>query len=286
MKQTTMLLSASMLALLFFASCGGKDHKRSEKHNAETQISGNPKIDDQTTQDGTITRSNVTVQWSAIPAGTFTMGSPDNEVNRYPYETKHQVTLSAFKMSKYEVTFDQYDAFCIATNRKKPTDNGWGRGKRPVIYVSWEDATAFASWMGCRLPTEAEWEYACRAGTTTPFSTGINLTTDQANYDGNHPYNNNPKGIFRKMTLEVGSFVPNAWGLYDMHGKVWEWCSDWYGATPATTQINPTGPSEGSERVIRGGSWIFGAKYCRSARRNEPGAFGADNDLGFRLVIL
>lgn len=140
--------------------------------------------------------------------------------------------------------------------------------------------------MGCCLHTEAEWQYACRSGTTTPFSTGINLTTDQANYDGNHPYNNHPKGKFRKMTLEVGSFESNAWGLYDMHGNVWEWCSDWYGATPATTQINPTGPSEGSERVIRGGSWIFGAKYCRSARRNEPGAFGADNDLGFRLVIL
>jgi formylglycine-generating enzyme required for sulfatase activity len=225
-----------------------------------------------------------TIAWASIPAGTFTMGSPTSEVNRFDNETQHQVTLSAFKMSKYEVTFDQYDAFCKATSREKPSDAGWGRGNRPVINVSWDDATAFATWMGCRLPTEAEWEYACRAGTKTPFNTGNNLTTTQANYDGNQPYNNNVKGIYRKKTMPVGSFAPNAWGLYDMHGNVWEWCSDWYGDYSASAQTNPKGASSGSFRVYRGGSWNNYAQYCRSARRNVNTPDYPNVYFGFRLV--
>ncbi|MDD3723587.1 MAG: formylglycine-generating enzyme family protein [Lutibacter sp.] len=225
-----------------------------------------------------------TITWVSIPAGTFTMGSPASEVDRNRDETQHEVTLSAFKMSAFQVTFEQYDLFCDATGRSKPSDEGWGRGNRPVINVSWNDATAFAEWMGCRLPTEAEWEYACRAGTTTPFNTGNNLTTSQANYHGNYPYNNNAKGVYREKTTPVGSFAPNAWGLYDMHGNVWEWCSDWYGDYSTSAQTNPKGPSSGSYRVLRGGSWINYADYCRSARRGYDTPDSRDDCIGFRLV--
>jgi len=225
-----------------------------------------------------------TIEWVSIPAGTFTMGSPTGEFQRLDHETQHQVTLSAYKMSKYEVTFEQYDLFCDATGRIKPDDEGWGRGKRPVIHVNWADATAFAEWMGCRLPTEAEWEYACRAGTTTPFNTGDNLTTSQANYDGNYPYNNNARGLYRKETLPAGSFDPNAWGLYDMHGNVFEWCSDWYGDYPESEQTNPEGASEGTYRVMRGGSWSRIADDCRSAARSGSVPQIRNYFIGFRLV--
>jgi len=214
------------------------------------------------------------------------MGSPSSEVKRHSDEgPQHQVTLSSFKMSKYEVTFAQYDAFCDATNRSKPDDEGFGRGKRPVINVSWNDATAFAEWMGCRLPTEAEWEYACRAGTKTAFNTGNNLTTAQANYDGNYPYNGNVKGTYRKKTLPVGSFSANAFGLYDMHGNVYEWCSDWYGDYySSSSQTNPKGASSGSYRVVRGGSWSYNAHYCRAAYRYSFTPACRFIVMGFRLV--
>jgi formylglycine-generating enzyme required for sulfatase activity len=226
------------------------------------------------------------IEWIDIPAGTFLMGSPTSEFDRNDYEIQHQVSLSAFNMSKYEVTFDQYDSFCDATSRRKPDDKGWGRGKRPVINVSWDDATAFCKWMNCRLPTEAEWEYACRAGTTTAFNTGDNLTTSQANYNGNFPYNNNPKGENRAKTLPVGSFAANAFGLYDMHGNVWEWVNDWFENYPPkpVAQTNPKGPSSSNYRVYRGGGWDLIAQFCRSARRRyqEPGR--SFNYMGFRVV--
>ena len=218
-----------------------------------------------------------TIQWVSIPAGTFVMGSPASEVNRRDDERQHEVSLSAFKMSAHEVTFAQYDAFCEATKHKKAYDQGWGRGQRPVINVSWDDATAFAKWMGCRLPTEAEWEYACRAGSTTPYNTGENLDMSQANY---HWYSTSTRMIF----------LPNAWGLYDMHGNVWEWCSDWHGDYPSSPQTNPVGPIDGpftTLRVIRGGSWNDKAPhYCRSAFRNKNRPGSVWFAIGFRLVSL
>jgi formylglycine-generating enzyme required for sulfatase activity len=225
-----------------------------------------------------------TIEWVNIPAGTFTMGSPTSEFARKEDETQHQVTLSGFRMSKYETTYEQYDLFSNATGRKKPGDKGWGRGNRPVINISWDDASAFAEWMGCRLPTEAEWEYACRANTTTPFNTGNNLTTAQANYNGDYPYNKNAKGKNREKTMPVGSFVVNEYGLYDMHGNMWEWCSDWYGDYSASAQTNPKGASSGSFRVIRGGCWYYDAQYCRSATRGSRYPDFHNNFVGFRLV--
>lgn len=224
------------------------------------------------------------IEWVDVPSGTFTMGSPKCEFDRSDYEFQHQVTLSPFKLSRYEITFEQYDLYCEATGKEKPDDKGWGRGKRPVINVSWEEANAFAQWMGCRLPTEAEWEYACRAGTTTPFSTGNNLTTDQANYNGNFPYNNNPKGENRGKTFPVGSFAPNAFGLFDMHGNVWEWCSDWYAEYTLAAQTNPKGAASGEYRIYRGGGWDLIAQFCRSARRRYNAPDRHFNYMGFRVA--
>ena len=211
------------------------------------------------------------IDWATIPAGSFLMGSNLKEINRVSDETQHRVTLSRFKMSKYEVTFEQYDAFCEATNRELP-DEGWGRGQHPVINVSWDDATDYATWMGCRLPTEAEWEYACRAGSTSSFNTGKSLSTNQAKIEGNE-------------TNEVGSFAANAWGLFDMHGNVSEWCSDWYGPYPSTAQTNPKGPKTGTGRVYRGGSWGDGANRSRAAYRSNSHPENSYSNLGFRLVL-
>jgi len=216
------------------------------------------------------------IEWVSIPSGAFSMGSPNYETNRKSDEApQHTVSLSGFKMGKYEVTFAQYDAFCDATGRQKPSDEGWGRGNRPVINVGWNDASAFAEWMDCRLPTEAEWEYACRAGCTTAFNTCSTLTSNQANFNTNIG-----------KTMPVGSYSPNAWNLYDMAGNVHEWCSDWYGSYSNDFKTNPIGASNGSFRVLRGGSWNSLAQFCRSACRGQLTATHRISTLGFRVVSL
>lgn len=220
------------------------------------------------------------IEWVDIPAGTFVMGSPVTEKGREDNEAQHQVTLSAFKMSKYEVTFEQYDVFCEATGRKKPDDNGV-RGNHPVVNVSWNDANDFAQWMGCRLPTEAEWEYSCRAGSTTIFNSGDCLSKAVANFGCG----------FSQIgcctpTLPVGSLAPNVWGLYDMHGNVWEWCLDWYSTYPKTLQVNPAGPTTGTQRICRGGGWYWTEGDCRSAERNPLSPNELNYFMGFRLVAL
>jgi formylglycine-generating enzyme required for sulfatase activity len=186
-------------------------------------------------------------------------------------------------MSKYPVTFEQYDLFCKATGRTKP----WSRerGNLPVTQVTWYDANAFAEWMGCRLPTEAEWEYAARANTTTPFYTGDCLTSDQANFNGSEPYADCGKSENRKKPLPVGSFPPNAFGLYDMHGNTWVWCNDWYGEYDIKDKLNPNGPETGTRKVARGGGWGDPAEGCRSSCRGggiPPGNRGTG--ISFRLV--
>jgi formylglycine-generating enzyme required for sulfatase activity len=217
-----------------------------------------------------------------IQGGTFSMGS-----NEYDWEQPiHSVTVSSFSMGKYEVTQKQWrDIMGNNPSHFSGCDNC------PVEQVSWDDIQTFLQKLNAktgknyRLPTEAEWEYACRAGTATTFNTGDNLTTAQANYNGNYPWKNYPKGEYRQKTIPVGSFAPNAWGLYDMHGNVWEWCSDWYSSDyyKNSPSNNPKGAATGSYRVIRGGSWDFSADYCRSAYRGSNDAVIRNDSFGFRV---
>lgn len=268
MKRITFYASILIVSVLL-ANCSSN-----KKEKIETEKNGIVKID----------KDGVVIEMVSIPAGTFIMGSPTNEIGRNDNEIQHQVTLSAFKMSKYEVTFEQYDAFCEATGREKLDDAGWGRGNRPVMNVTWGDATAFAKWMGCRLPTEAEWEYACRAGASTAFSMGDNLSLSHANFGGyNYEYEDS-NGEYREKTLPVGRFDANAYGLFDMHGNVCEWCSDWSGDYSSEAQINPKGAGWGIFRVMRGGGWGFAAHFCRSASRDNCQPDNSNFNIGIRLV--
>ncbi|NJL15004.1 MAG: formylglycine-generating enzyme family protein [Microscillaceae bacterium] len=238
-------------------------------------------------------------QMVQIRGGTFLMGSPSFEPERESDETQHYVTLRDYKMGKYEVSQAQWQAV-MGSNPSyfggcdhclvEEVGTNYACDNCPVERVSWNDIQGFLQKLNAmtgkqyRLPTEAEWEYACRAGTSTPFHTGNNLITDQANYDGNYPYDGNPEGQNRQETSLVGSFAPNAWGLYDMHGNVWEWCSDWYGAYALGAQTNPEGATTGSDRVLRGGSWYLFARRCRSAFRYFGTPANRYNSYGFRLA--
>ena len=230
-----------------------------------------------------------------IPAGSFMMGSPPSEEGRYNNEgPQHRVSVSRFAMGKYEVTFAEYDGFARATNRELPGDRGWGRGNHPVINVSWEDAQAYAKWLSeetgqtYRLPSEAEWEYAARAGTTGPFSFSGPISPDRVNYDSSYSYGNSRKDSsgYRAKTVEVGSLPANAWGLYEVHGNVWEWVEDcWhdnYNNAPTGGSAWTSGCSS-SSRVLRGGSLSDFPGWVRSANRYS-GAPTGRGDVGFRLA--
>ncbi|MEE4600312.1 MAG: formylglycine-generating enzyme family protein [Desulfobacteraceae bacterium] len=206
-----------------------------------------------------------------IPAGKFVMGSPPDESYRGSDENQYEVRISKpFYMQTTEVSQGQWKKV-MGNNPSGFKDCG---DDCPVESVSWEDAQKFISKLNqmegtekYRLPTEAEWEYACRAETKTPFFTGDCISTDQANYDGNYPAKNCPKGQYRGKTIKAGRVQPHAWGLYDMHGNVWEWVQDWYGDYPSNSVPDPKGPDEGQYRVLRGGSWNFNAWFLRSADR-------------------
>jgi len=223
-----------------------------------------------------------------IPAGTFMMGSPEDEPERVDNEVLHEVTLQSYYMQTTQVTQGQWESV-MGNNPSRFKDGG---SDCPVERVSWEDTQAFISKLNqqdstgtYRLPTEAEWEYACRAGTSGPFYFGKCLSTDQANYDGNYPLEGCPNGDFRNKTTPVGNFEPNAYGLYDMHGNVWEWCQDWYGEYPTSPVTDPTGPENGADRVLRGGCWNSVAGYGRSAYRDGDWPGLRYDSAGFRLVF-
>ena len=209
-----------------------------------------------------------------IPAGSFMMGSPASENGHMPHEgPQHKVTFAeGFWMGKYEVTQGEWRAV-MGDNPSKFK----GSDRLPVENVSWDGCQVFSEKLNAkgqgtfRLPSEAEWEYACRAGTTTPFHFGETISTDQANYDGNYTYPFGRKGVYREITTEVGSFAANAWGLCDMHGNVWEWCDN-------------KGP-DGSSRILRGGSWDNDSRNCRAANRYASAPDVANNFRGFRLVF-
>jgi formylglycine-generating enzyme required for sulfatase activity len=231
---------------------------------------------------------NVKMTFVYIQPGKFMMGSPEREKGRSNSETQHEVMLTkGFYMQTTPVTQAQWKAE-MGDNPSyfKGCDNC------PVDNVSWHDAQKFIETLNnkegksvYRLPTEAEWEYACRAGTKTPFAFGECLSTDDANYDGNYPLEGCPKGQYRKKTTPVGSFRSNAWGLYDMHGNVREWCADWYGAYPSSSIVDPVGPNGGLSRVLRGGSWNNRGQSCRSAFRNRYYPDFRYDNYGFRLVL-
>jgi len=233
--------------------------------------------------------NSIGMKFVRIPPGTFGIGSPSNEPGRNNNEKQHQVTLTkGFYMQTTEVTQSQWKAV-VGNNPSKFNTCG---EDCPVEKVSWNDVQNFIHKLNqregsgiYRLPTEAEWEYACRAETETPFSLGQCLSTDQANYDGNLPLSGCSKGKYRKTTIPVARFPSNAWGLYDMHGNVWEWCLDWYKDYPSGSATDPTGPSEGLSRIHRGGSWFSGAGLCRSANRNYSSPEARKFDLGFRLLM-
>lgn len=226
-----------------------------------------------------------TFRW--IQPGTFLMGSPEGEVDRFDDETQHEVTLTCgYWLADTACTQALWQAV-IGDNPSEFKDDR----ANPVEQVSWDDVQTFLArlnelvpGLAAGLPSEAQWENACRAGTTTPFSFGKNITPEQVNYDGNYPYADGEKGECRERTVPVKSLPPNPWGLYEMHGNVREWCADWHGDYPQGPQTDPFGPPKGVLRVLRGGSWIDFGQLCRAANRGgrEPGF--RFYSIGFRLA--
>jgi formylglycine-generating enzyme required for sulfatase activity len=250
--------------------------------------------------------NGIQLEMVMIPSGSFMMGSPETEEGSNDDERpQHQVTIKAFCLGKYQVTQAQWKAVAAfpQVNKELKLDPSRFKGDgstsltnhRPVEQVSWEDAVEFCDRLSrhtkrqYRLPSEAEWEYACRAGTTTPFHFGETITTDLVNYNGNYTYGQGSKGVYRKETTEVGSFgVANNFGLYDMHGNVWEWCQDsWhsnYKGAPTDGSAWLDNKESSNRKLLRGGSVDLNPGNCRSASRYYYSLDPYNLNIGFRVV--
>jgi formylglycine-generating enzyme required for sulfatase activity len=270
---------------------------------------------------GDVFENSLGMRLAYIPPGRFVMGSPEDEPGREVQERQHEVELTkGFYLGIYEVTVGQFKQFVreekYLTVGERDGKGGWGAGlngaiemngkytwkspgfeqtvEHPVVLVNWDDAQAFCRWLSkrekreYRLPTEAQWEYACRAGTTTAYAFGNDAAAMQvlANSHGGNELTSTGDG--QRYTAPVGQFQPTAFGLYDMHGNVWEWCADWYDAQgyPTDAQVNPAGPKEGAARVQRGGGWSSAVHRLRSAARvgRDPSSYRGAY-LGFRIAL-
>ena len=223
-----------------------------------------------------------------VPAGRFRMGCVSGRDCQDDEQPVHEVEVASFALGGYEVTFEEYDRFAAATRRRRPEDRGWGRGGRPVIHVSWADAAEYAAWLSSetgqeyRLPSESEWEYAARAGTTTRFGWGQDIGRNRANCSGCGSRWDGDE------TAPVGSFAANGWGLHDMHGNVWEWVADcWhenYARAPRDGTAWTSGGNYCGRRVLRGGSWAYNPVNLRSANRTFLDAGARLDSRGFRVA--
>jgi uncharacterized protein (TIGR02996 family) len=247
--------------------------------------------------------NSIGMRFALIPAGCFLMGSPPDEAERQDEEMQHEVEITnPFWLAVTAVTQRQWKKVMGKNPSWFSRDGkGWIKVMSedtddfPVEQVTWEEARDFVKRLGdrkeetkdrraYRLPREAEWEFACRASLASrPFAFGDSLCSTQANFNGNYPHGV-AKGPHLERTCKVGSYVPNAWGLFDMHGNVGEWCADWYEGYPAERVTNPSGPPIGSYRVCRGGSWNSRGRYCRSAYRSRGSPLDRDRYVGFRVA--
>jgi formylglycine-generating enzyme required for sulfatase activity len=231
-----------------------------------------------------------------VPAGSFTMGSPANEAERVSDEgPQHSVTMAKpFAVGRFAVAFDEWDA-CVADggcDGDMPPDAGWGHGRQPVINILWVRAKAYVAWLSrktgkpYRLLSEAEREYVTRAGTTTPFWWGASISASQANYDGTKTYGGGSTGEYRQKTLPIDKFQPNAFGLFQVHGNIYEWVEDCWNDSYAGAPSDGSAWTFGdcSRRVVRGGSWVSAAGYLRSAKRYWSSPSIRSSIGGFRVA--
>ncbi|MGD9320242.1 MAG: formylglycine-generating enzyme family protein [Desulfobacteraceae bacterium] len=239
--------------------------------------------------------NSIGMEFVLIPAGAFMMGSPPDEPSRNKDEVQHQVSITKpFYMQATEVTLKQWRA--LMGKRFFGLFKRRGKGNKPIVKVSWFDCVDFIKKLNAlnegiyRLPTEAEWEYASRAGSQEAYSWGNDIDCEKAMYSNNTVKSEEcvdyvkSRGLATDSPAPVKSYPPNAWGLYDMHGNVWEWVQDWYGGYPPTAVVDPQGVETGTERVRRGGSWFKYGRACRSANRNFAHPATKHNTLGFRVV--